>query len=235
MNHLHSSQAKPAAHHSTLVVEPLLKIPKPALPEFVTSLCQKWSKLCLIYLLDVWVLAFPKHLPEVLKRQLPAQPNIPSIWTSPREKKGSCISSPHHDSLCIKRRPAQKQGTCRIAIAFSSSSADCAGLQSTLTTSAAPCNSKFRELQPPLVRVSAVSWLLILRTCSKQHTFDTCRQLNQHTKGRKSQHHSDTRACCFNLHTSMSGRGSSQDIVYRNVGGNIGGASTLFSASTVAS
>ena len=33
----------------------------------------------------------------------------------------------------------------------------------------------------------------------------------------------------------MSGRGSSQDCVYRKVGGNMGGASTLFSARTVAS
>ena len=37
------------------------------------------------------------------------------------------------------------------------------------------------------------------------------------------------------LHTSMSGRGSSQDCVYRKVGGNIGGASTRFSSRTVAS
>jgi len=34
--------------------------------------------------------------------------------------------------------------------------------------------------------------------------------------------------------TSMSGRGSSQEVVYRKVGGNMAGASTLFSASTVA-
>lgn len=36
------------------------------------------------------------------------------------------------------------------------------------------------------------------------------------------------------LLASMSGRGSSQEVVYRKVGGNMAGASTLFSASTVA-
>ena len=58
-------------------------------------------------------------------------------------------------------------------VALSSSSADWAGLQSTLTTWPAPCSSRLRALQPPLVSVSTVSSFLIFSTYSKaQHSSD---------------------------------------------------------------
>ena len=57
------------------------------------------------------------------------------------------------------------QGLHLMPTALSSSSADCAGLQSTDTTSPAPCSRRFSELQPPLVSVRHVSSLLIFKTC----------------------------------------------------------------------
>jgi hypothetical protein len=56
-----------------------------------------------------------------------------------------------------------------MAVALSSSRADCAGLQSTLTTLRAPCRHRLRLLQPPLVSVSTVSSALIFSTCAADH------------------------------------------------------------------
>ena len=56
-----------------------------------------------------------------------------------------------------------------MAVALSSRRELCAGLQSTATTLPAPCTSRLRALQPPLVRVRQVSALLMLSTCRRSH------------------------------------------------------------------
>ena len=65
-----------------------------------------------------------------------------------------------------------------MATIFSSSRADCAGLQSTATTRPAPCSSRLSALQPPLVSVSTVSSLQIFSTCVTRPTVSDSNRYN---------------------------------------------------------
>ena len=66
-----------------------------------------------------------------------------------------------------------------MATAFSSSSADCAGLQSTETTCAAPWMHRLSALQPPLVSVRHTSPSWICSTCGRGEEALSCHVQDQ--------------------------------------------------------
>lgn len=72
----------------------------------------------------------------------------------------------HNQSVKTCMRTAG-HGSHWIATALSSSSADCAGLQSTATTCAAPRMQRLSALQPPLVSVRTTSSARMRSTCHR--------------------------------------------------------------------
>ena len=60
-----------STHHSSLVVQALLEVPEPFLPEVVGTLAEEWCQLGVIEALNVRMSALTKHGPHILILQLP--------------------------------------------------------------------------------------------------------------------------------------------------------------------
>ena len=64
-----------------LVVQPFLKVPQPRPPEITGCLGEEGRQMSFIYLLDVWMTALTKHLPDILIWQLPGGKAFPAVKT----------------------------------------------------------------------------------------------------------------------------------------------------------
>ncbi len=66
-----AGEQRQSIYHASLVVQALLEVPEPVLPEVVGTLAEEWCQLGVIQALNVRMTALTKHGPHILVLQLP--------------------------------------------------------------------------------------------------------------------------------------------------------------------